>query len=377
MKYQDFCSPSDHEYTLMKQNYEKMQAQETEDLHELLVKMNNQLDALKSNNSDGKYSPIIDKLASSIADLEKLINANHSQFLHKIKKMGDRTNLPHNPPKKLSPDDFCHTLQDTYNDSSENPLYNNSPKATDDISSSPQINTPSENLQNGDTSNSANNSPNGENNIVDNRQNDDTNNISNNLESSNSNSTPENNNYIDNIENSEDNNADTLPKSSKRNSPTQGNRLYNALKSLNENLNNNLNRIFGMPQPPHRPPQPYPQSQYSPNSTNTFPHSPNSPNTSPHSPNLPNTSTHSSPNLPNTSPFNPNSPNIPPHTPNPPTIPPHDINDECEFSKICKNNQIDIIRLFLLYMMLRPTCKYLPTITTIANDQFDILLELL
>lgn len=384
MKYQDFCSPSDHEYTLMKQNYEKMQAQENEDLHELLVKMNNQLNTLKSNNADGKYLPIIDKLSSSIADLEKLISANHSQFLHKIKKMEDRTNLPHNPQKHLSPDDFFHSLQDINNDSSENSISENIENATDDISSSPQTSTPTDNSQNENTDNSTNNRQNGETHTIDNRQNgethtidnspDDSIDISDNYENG-TNNTPENNNYRDNIENSEDNNANTRPKSSKRNSPTQGNPLYNAIKSLNANLNSNLNRIFG---------QKSPQNTHTTNSHNNLAYQPTDTKHSKHIDKSP----YSFSPLKSYHPQNRPMPHNPQHHrlqqpyPQPPRPPqpypqPHDKYDECDFSLVCKNNQIDIIRLFLLYMMLRPTCKYLPTITTIANDQFDILLQLL
>lgn len=51
--------------------------------------------------------------------------------------------------------------------------------------------------------------------------------------------------------------------------------------------------------------------------------------------------------------------------------------EDCEPKKVMLHNQIDIIRLFLLYLMLRPNCKYLSQVTAIANSQFDIMLALM
>lgn len=49
---------------------------------------------------------------------------------------------------------------------------------------------------------------------------------------------------------------------------------------------------------------------------------------------------------------------------------------ECEPRSAIYTNQIDLIRLMLIYLMLRPNCKYLSRIATIANCQLDILLGL-
>ena len=49
---------------------------------------------------------------------------------------------------------------------------------------------------------------------------------------------------------------------------------------------------------------------------------------------------------------------------------------ECEPRSVIYTNQIDLIRLMLIYLMLRPNCKYLSRIATIANCQLDILLGL-
>lgn len=43
----------------------------------------------------------------------------------------------------------------------------------------------------------------------------------------------------------------------------------------------------------------------------------------------------------------------------------------CNSHKHIVHNQIDIIRLLLLYLTLRPHCKYTSIISTIANDQFE------
>ena len=52
------------------------------------------------------------------------------------------------------------------------------------------------------------------------------------------------------------------------------------------------------------------------------------------------------------------------------------ISNTCRTLKSLQTNQIDIIRLLLLYLTLRPNCKYTSILSTIANDQFDIFLEL-
>ena len=48
----------------------------------------------------------------------------------------------------------------------------------------------------------------------------------------------------------------------------------------------------------------------------------------------------------------------------------------CEPHNMLMGSQIDIIRLLLLYLALRPNCKYLSRIATITNDQFETLLAL-
>ncbi len=66
--------------------------------------------------------------------------------------------------------------------------------------------------------------------------------------------------------------------------------------------------------------------------------------------------------------------------PVPPDYPPHhknkkrpNLGDGCEPHDIALSNQCDIVRLILLYMMLRPNCRYISRLSSVACDQFEIL----
>lgn len=48
----------------------------------------------------------------------------------------------------------------------------------------------------------------------------------------------------------------------------------------------------------------------------------------------------------------------------------------CPHEKMIHHNQIDIIRLLLLYLTLRPHCRYASVISRIANDQLDCYVEM-
>ena len=52
------------------------------------------------------------------------------------------------------------------------------------------------------------------------------------------------------------------------------------------------------------------------------------------------------------------------------------LHKKCEPHNYLLGSQIDIIRLLLLYLTLRPNCKYLSRIANIANEQFDIYLSI-
>lgn len=66
--------------------------------------------------------------------------------------------------------------------------------------------------------------------------------------------------------------------------------------------------------------------------------------------------------------------------PVPPDYPPRhknkkrpNLGDGCEPHDIALSNQCDIVRLILLYMMLRPNCRYISRLSSVACDQFEIL----
>lgn len=50
---------------------------------------------------------------------------------------------------------------------------------------------------------------------------------------------------------------------------------------------------------------------------------------------------------------------------------------ECDRRKKIIHNQADIVRLLLLYMILRPTCRYMSVIANVANTQFENYVNLL
>ena len=57
----------------------------------------------------------------------------------------------------------------------------------------------------------------------------------------------------------------------------------------------------------------------------------------------------------------------PPHHPRP------NMSHGCKPHDIILSDQCDIVRMILLYMMLRPNCRYISRLCNVANDQFEIL----
>lgn len=71
-------------------------------------------------------------------------------------------------------------------------------------------------------------------------------------------------------------------------------------------------------------------------------------------------------------------PQKPPFPPEPrPPFPPHHEPPECNPHKKLVTKELDIIRLILLYMALRPNCPYTYRLCTIAQDHLEILGEIL
>lgn len=59
-----------------------------------------------------------------------------------------------------------------------------------------------------------------------------------------------------------------------------------------------------------------------------------------------------------------------------PPYPPHPHEPRCDPREKCVTNQLNILRLMLLFMTLRPNCRYLPRFCRIASTQLDILSEM-
>lgn len=99
-------------------------------------------------------------------------------------------------------------------------------------------------------------------------------------------------------------------------------------------------------------------------------------NTRQHTNNFPHPPIHDNP--PCDMPCNPQYPNARPHDPRR-TPPMHEwaYDSHCDPREKCVTNQLDILRLMLLFMTLRPTCRYLPRMCRIATTQLDILGEMM
>ncbi len=342
MKYEDFLTPTEQEYRIMRQGYMQEVERETGDLQEILQKMETQKEYLQRNNNDQKYNKIIDKLADNISELNSLIISNQSHFLRKYSQLF--ANDPATPQgEAISPirhinENISIQPNTPIETPSINVPNNNLPPLSGDINI-PIPNVP--NLPNIPNFQSPSTTPNTDNNLST-----ETPNIPN-SDSSNNNGnaiSPEKDNQIapttpnENIDSTDQNSNAIPPKTNtmKRNCPKQSHFLFDAFRQVNVNLS----KILG-----------------------NFPHK--KMRTTTHSPHLNKNRWHIAP---------PTEDNyILQSTTKESTI----LSEECQPKNVILHNQIDIIRLFLLYLMLKPNCKYLSSITTIANSQFDILLELM
>lgn len=178
-------------------------------------------------------------------------------------------------------------------------------------------------------------------------------------------STPSDNNQNGNSDSNVPQNGTTTPNTPKRNSPMQGSALSNIIKQLNVGAN----RILGR----NRKQRTINSNNLA--SQNTQVPSQNHYNKTTHNPN--NSQSQIRPS--NLSEMNnifmpyPMTPpkydymHRPPHHPRPNM--PHG----CEPHDIILSGQCDIVRMILLYMMLRPNCRYISRLCNVANDQFEIL----
>ena len=178
-------------------------------------------------------------------------------------------------------------------------------------------------------------------------------------------STPSDNNQNGNSDSNVPQNGTTTPNTPKRNSPMQGSALSNIIKQLNVGAN----RIFGR----NRKQRTINSNNLA--SQNTQVSSQNHYNKTTQNPN--NSQSQIRPS--NLSEMNnifmpyPMTPpkydymHRPPHHPRPNM--PHG----CKPHDIILSDQCDIVRMILLYMMLRPNCRYISRLCNVANDQFEIL----
>lgn len=390
MKYEDSKNPSDLELSLLAKNYIKIQEKETDDLKEILLKMKNQKEYLIETNKNRQYDNILAKMEENIEDLERLINSNSKHLSQNYQKQFSKNPFKF-PPKNIFPsiskngehyNNLSHTLEG--DNISENP--ENIPTENNEYGNSNppnNINNDSSQNNNGGDLNRENMSPNNsDRNIDDDIQNG---NIRDNL---NTNRDDSENNGISEDDSLQNNNGNlneekVTPNNRKRNSPMQSNPIFNAFKRFNVNMN----RIFGRHSSSNSSTQ---NNRLSNNSTIKYNRA--TKNLDIQTNNLGNgyksidqwqkqkenySSSIDTQNANKTLPQNRPHPlePFPPQKPKPPYNRPFP--NDCNPNDICRNNQIDIIRLFLLYMTLCPTCKYLPQISHIANEQFDILLSIM
>ena len=178
-------------------------------------------------------------------------------------------------------------------------------------------------------------------------------------------STPSDNNQNGNLDSNVPQNGTTTPNTPKRNSPMQGSALSNIIKQLNVGAN----RILGC----NRKQRTINSNNLA--SQNTQVSSQNHYNKTTQNPN--NSQSQIRPS--NLSEMNnvfmpyPMTPpkydymHRPPHHPRP------NMSHGCKPHDIILSDQCDIVRMILLYMMLRPNCRYISRLCNVANDQFEIL----
>lgn len=323
MNYQDFCTLSEKEYAIMKQNYDTLILNETADLQEILQKMIEQRENLSALNDNGKYNDILRKLDENIKDLENLVAVNTSN----ISSRDLLSKLPYlkglKKAKKLDTDGAISPIRS--ND--EINRHNEMAGAMDNSGNLPFTelpnnlgndagNTPTETPANPPITNTPTNPP--------------TNMPAN-----------ENTNMADETPMQNGNIPSTTPaqNTNKRNSPMQSNPISNFIKQFNVNIS----KMFGASRTNGTQKKDVSPKKCETNNQNFF-------------------QPYSYPDLDSTIGYRDRH---------------WEHREHCDPRNEIKHHQIDIIRLFLLYLMLRPNCKYMSRVAQIANDQFDILLTVM
>ena len=80
MRFNDYVTLSDQDYQRIRTNYDKILAEETRDLEDIVKKMQSQKETLHNNNSNNRYDQIIQKLDQNIAELSTIIINNSSNL---------------------------------------------------------------------------------------------------------------------------------------------------------------------------------------------------------------------------------------------------------------------------------------------------------
>lgn len=178
-------------------------------------------------------------------------------------------------------------------------------------------------------------------------------------------STPSDNNQNGNSDSNVPQNGTTTPNTPKRNSPMQGSALSNIIKQLNVGANrilgcNRNKKAVGSNNSTSQSTQVSSQKHYNKTTQN-----PNNSQSQIRPSNLSEMNNIFMP-YPMTPPKY-DYMHRPPHHPRP------NMSHGCKPHDIILSDQCDIVRMILLYMMLRPNCRYISRLCNVANDQFEIL----
>lgn len=178
-------------------------------------------------------------------------------------------------------------------------------------------------------------------------------------------STPSDNNQNGNSDSNIPQNGTTTPNTPKRNSPMQGSALSNIIKQLNVGANrilgcNRKQRTINSNNLASQNTQVSSQKHYNKTTQN-----PNNSQSQIRPSNLSEMNNIFMP-YPMTPPKY-DYMHRPPHHPRP------NMSHGCKPHDIILSDQCDIVRMILLYMMLRPNCRYISRLCNVANDQFEIL----
>lgn len=371
MKYDDYARLSEENYKIMKQSYENVITQETADLQEILEKLIKQRETLRSNNSNNKYDEMLEKLDNNINDLNSLISGNLSQVASKNSAFipnyyGLRSKKLDLSDGAISP---IRSHQEMLAHGDTTPTQPSTPPQTTPEQNQPNV-TP--NIPQGNNSNNFSDFL--ENNLGEILPNlnspqtpsqDNTQTPTTPIDDLPNPSTPSDNTQNGNLNNNVPQNGATTPNTPKRNSPMQGSALSNIIKQLNVGANrilgcNRNKKAVGSNNSTSQNTQISSQNRYN---KNTKTPSNSQSQIRPSNLGEMNNIFMPYPMMPPGNDFS----HKPPHRPKP------DMPHGCEPHDIILSDQCDIVRMILLYMMLRPNCRYISRLCNVANDQFEIL----